>query len=213
MPRRGGPPDFKDQLGAIFRTTLAQLDSVRDAVVQRGKVGKIQLDLTMLRRRRKAALAELGEAVAKLAAAGRIDEEKYPELSRGLARLEEIDERIEEAEERAREVSAGFGGDRRRPGGFGGSGRSPTRPSPGADDYEPIPSSARPRPRPPSEEYEQGFDDEGLDEEEFEEYMRGAAEEDMEEDAEEDAVTNTAAGEQAEAIPSSSARSPRPRRG
>jgi hypothetical protein len=103
--------DLKRQLGTFVRAALAQLDTVREVVVQKSKAGRIQLDVAMLRRQRKDVLAELGGIVARLAGAGRISEEELPELSGPLSRLEALDERIEEEEERARRVSAGGSAD------------------------------------------------------------------------------------------------------
>jgi hypothetical protein len=96
--------DFKSQLGGFMRAALAQLDTVREVAVQKSKQARIQLDVAMLKRQRKDVLAELGEAVARLAARGRLTEEDYPELSAPLARLEALDERIEDETARARKV-------------------------------------------------------------------------------------------------------------
>lgn len=99
--------DLKHQLGSLVRTALAQFETVRGAVVQRSKVGRIQLDVAMLKRQRKAALVELGAAVAELAATGRISEDDFPTLSGPLSRLESIDERIAGEIERAERVRLG----------------------------------------------------------------------------------------------------------
>lgn len=65
--RRGGPPDLKSTLGSLLRTTLEQVGAVKDAVEQqaRGRGGLI--DQALEGRRRKDAMAKLGEAVYKLA--------------------------------------------------------------------------------------------------------------------------------------------------
>src|SRR5215468_7216776 len=102
--------DLKSQLGGFVRAALAQLDTVREVVVQKSKAGKIQLDVAMLKRQRKDVLAELGGVVARLAANGRISEDDYPELGAPLARLEAIDERIDYEAERARRVGMGVDG-------------------------------------------------------------------------------------------------------
>ncbi len=109
MAKRGKPTDL---LGSFFKSAMQQLDSVREAVVQRSKAGRIQLDLTLLKRKRKDALAELGEAVARMAANGVIDEEEFPQLSGPLSRLEAVDEQIAAAERRARNASLGVEDDR-----------------------------------------------------------------------------------------------------
>jgi len=100
--------DLKSQLGGFVRAALAQLETVREVVVQKSKAGKIQLDVAMLKRQRKDVLAELGGVVARLAANGRISEDDYPELGAPLARLEAIDERIDYEAERARKVGMGI---------------------------------------------------------------------------------------------------------
>ena len=102
--------DLKSQLGGFVRAALAQLETVREVVVQKSKAGKIQLDVAMLKRQRKDVLAELGGVVARLAANGKISEEDYPELGAPLARLEAIDERIDYEAERARKVGMGVDG-------------------------------------------------------------------------------------------------------
>src|SRR5512143_1310260 len=96
--------DLRDQLGSFLKGALKELDTVRDVVVQKSRVGRIQIDVAMLRRRRRDALAELGEAVARLAAAGKIAEDAFPELGAPLAQLEALDEKIAAEEERARVV-------------------------------------------------------------------------------------------------------------
>jgi len=107
MAKRGSS-DFTSQLGSFLRTTLQQLDTVGKVVVQKGKAGKIQFDITMLKRKRKDVLAQLGEVTARLAAEGRLDDEEFPELSRPLADLEAVDERIEVEARRARATAAGL---------------------------------------------------------------------------------------------------------
>ncbi len=97
MAKRGG-----DFLGTILRAGMRGLDNVREVVMETGKQGKIQLDLTLLRRRRRDILAELGAATARLAEDGRIDEDTFPELGAALSRLEAIDEDIAGAEHKAR---------------------------------------------------------------------------------------------------------------
>jgi hypothetical protein len=102
MAKRGG-----DFLGTILRAGMRGLDNVREVVVETGKQGKIQLDLTLLRRRRREVLAELGATTARLAADGRLDEETFPELGGPLSRLEAIDEEIAGAEHKARRDGGG----------------------------------------------------------------------------------------------------------
>jgi hypothetical protein len=100
--------DFKAQLGGFMRAALAQLDTVKDVVVQKSKAGRIQLDVAMLKRQRKEVLAELGALVVRLASNGRISEDDFPELGGPMARLEALDERIDTEAARARRVSMGI---------------------------------------------------------------------------------------------------------
>ena len=99
--------ELRRQFGAFMRTAMHQLDSVREVVVQKSKAGRIQLDVAMLRRKRKDALADLGAAALALAVAGKLTEDDFPELSSPLAALEALDERIAAEEDRARRVGGG----------------------------------------------------------------------------------------------------------
>jgi hypothetical protein len=99
--------DIKSQLGFFVRTAWQQLDTVREVVVRQGKAGRIQLDLTLMRRRRNQTLAELGAVVARLAENGKLSEDDFPELSAPLSKLEALDERIAQEERRARATAAG----------------------------------------------------------------------------------------------------------
>jgi hypothetical protein len=103
--------DLKRQLGTFVRAALAQLDSVREVVVQKSKAGRIQIDVAMLKRQRKDILVEIGTAVARLAATGKISEDDFPELSAPLSRLEALDEHIATEEARAERVGAGREGE------------------------------------------------------------------------------------------------------
>jgi len=67
---------------------------VKEYVVQKSREGRRELDLALIRRKRKQALADLGEVALKLVEAGKLDEDEFPELSSPLARLSEIDEQL-----------------------------------------------------------------------------------------------------------------------
>jgi hypothetical protein len=107
------PPAFKSQLGSqlgsILSRTWQQLEGVREVVAQKTKAGRLQIDLTLLRRKRKDALASIGEVVARLARSGRLDEDDFPELSGPLANLQDVEDKIEREEHRARNVASGLG--------------------------------------------------------------------------------------------------------
>jgi hypothetical protein len=94
MKKRPGPGEITSQLGSFLRTTWKQLDPVKDFVVQKSGEARREIDLALVRRKRKQAMAELGEATFKLVEAGRIDDGEFPELSDALARLSEIEEQL-----------------------------------------------------------------------------------------------------------------------
>jgi hypothetical protein len=105
--------DLRSQLGSLLRSTWQQLDNVREVVVRQSKAGRIQIDLTLLRRKRRDALARLGAVVARLAANGKLNEDDFPELGGPLSELEALDERIADEEHRARATAAGLAVDPR----------------------------------------------------------------------------------------------------
>jgi hypothetical protein len=86
--------DLKGQLGTFLKMGLEGVSKVSEVVVEKSKQGKLQLDLTLLRRKRRDALADLGEVVLRLCEAGKLDEGQFPELSGPLATIESFDERI-----------------------------------------------------------------------------------------------------------------------
>jgi hypothetical protein len=86
--------DLKGQLGAFLKLGLDGVNKVGEVVVEKSKQGKQQFDLTMLRRKRREALADLGEVALKLCEAGKLDEGQFPEISGPLATIEALDERI-----------------------------------------------------------------------------------------------------------------------
>jgi hypothetical protein len=95
--RPPAPGDLTSQLGSLLRSTWKQLDPARELIAQKAREGKRELDLALLRRRQKAALAELGAAVLDLVERGKLDEGDHPELSAPLAHLSAIAEEIAEA--------------------------------------------------------------------------------------------------------------------
>jgi hypothetical protein len=111
--------DLKDQLGTFVKGALAQLDSVREVVVQKSRAGRIQIDVAVLKRRRRDVFAEIGRVVAELAARGRVTEDDYPELGPALSQLEALEEKIADEETRARQVASGASGSGADPGAEG----------------------------------------------------------------------------------------------
>lgn len=103
--RWGGPPDVKGTLGTLLRTTLYQVSAVKDAALREAKNRRGWLDTAVLQRRRKEALASLGEAMLQLSRAGALGElAEVPEVQQALADVDELDAQILEAEERAAEA-------------------------------------------------------------------------------------------------------------
>jgi hypothetical protein len=107
--KRGAPPDLKGTLGTLLRSTINQVGAMTDVARRQARTQKQRLDTALLDRRRRDALADLGETLYELATAGEIELDELPELAQAVQDVQEIDRRIAEAE---REASAGEG---RRP--------------------------------------------------------------------------------------------------
>src|SRR5688500_17298681 len=87
--RRGGgfrPPELRGTLGSLLRTTLEQASAVRDALERGARSGRSRLDEVRSGRRRRDALADLGETVLDLIRRRQIDPGALPE-ARDLVRL------------------------------------------------------------------------------------------------------------------------------
>jgi len=105
--RRGGPLDLKGTLGTLLRTTLNQMAALRDAVEHQARSQRGWFDSAMLSRQRKEVLASLGEVIYQLAVTGELgDLEEFPEVSRLIYDLEEIDSQIEQSETETRQRSS-----------------------------------------------------------------------------------------------------------
>ncbi|HWU89387.1 MAG TPA: hypothetical protein VN253_19135 [Kofleriaceae bacterium] len=92
--RRGGgfrPPEIRGTLGTLLRTTLEQAGVVRDALERSAREGRSRLDEALSGRRRKDALAELGELVLDLIRRGEIDLGELPEAQDLVRHLDELD--------------------------------------------------------------------------------------------------------------------------
>lgn len=99
--RGGGPPDIKGTLGTLLRTTLHQVGVVKDAVLEQAQSQRRVIDGALLERRRREALAGLGEAVYQRAMAGALaDLEDDRDIAAHLDEVAELDRRIDEAGER-----------------------------------------------------------------------------------------------------------------
>jgi len=69
-----------------------------DVARRQARSQKQRLDTALLDRRRRDALADLGENLYELAASGEIELEELPELAQGVRDVEEIDRQISEAQ-------------------------------------------------------------------------------------------------------------------
>jgi hypothetical protein len=91
--RRGGPPDFKGTLGLLLRTTLDQVGAVKDAVEKQARSQKGRFDQALDDRRRRDALAELGEEIYRLAGRQELgDLALNPTIAMHLERIDALDE-------------------------------------------------------------------------------------------------------------------------
>ncbi len=91
--RRGGPPDLKSTLGSLLRTTLEQVGAVKDVAKQQARSRGGLLDQALVQRRRKEALAKLGESVYRLSQRGELGELALdPEIAMALAEVDGTDD-------------------------------------------------------------------------------------------------------------------------
>jgi hypothetical protein len=95
--KRGVPPDLKGTLGTLIRTTINQVGAMTDVARRQARSQKQRLDTALLERRRREALAELGENLYELASRGEIELDELPELFQRVQAVEEIDREIAEA--------------------------------------------------------------------------------------------------------------------
>lgn len=96
--RGGGALDIQGTLGTLLRTTLHQMGVVKDAVERQARSSLEQLDTAKLQRRRREALARLGEVVWELAANGELGElGERGDVAALLDELEALEASAEEA--------------------------------------------------------------------------------------------------------------------
>src|SRR3990170_8292957 len=104
---RSNRDDLRGTLGSLIRSTIDQVGAVREAVERGARNQRVWIDGALLQRKYREALAELGEAVYELAAAGELgDLADHPELASRLDEIQAIDERLTDAEDRVREAPA-----------------------------------------------------------------------------------------------------------
>ena len=96
--RRGVPPDLKGTLGTLLRTTINQVGALSDVARRSALTQKQRLDTALLERRRREALADLGEVLYQLLKSGEIELDELPELVQAAEEIEELERRIAEAE-------------------------------------------------------------------------------------------------------------------
>lgn len=104
--RRGGfsPPELRGTLGTLLRTTFQQAGIVRDAIERGARSGRARLDDLRADRERHDALAELGGLVLELIRNGEIDLGELPEAEPIVARLDQLDESDDQAEQPVRRL-------------------------------------------------------------------------------------------------------------
>jgi hypothetical protein len=146
------PPDLKGTLGTLIRTTINQVGAMTDVARRQARSQKQRLDTALLERRRREALAELGENLYDLASRGEIELDELPELFQGVQAVEELDREIAEAAaetqgrnarrpvrlERARPAERPAGDRRER------VWRPPVEPAGGVESEERAPEEPRP---------------------------------------------------------------------
>ncbi len=96
--RRGAPPDLKGTLGTLLRTTINQVGALSDVARRSALTQKQRLDGALLERRRREALADLGEVLYQLLKSGEIELDELPELVQAAEEIEDLERRIAEAE-------------------------------------------------------------------------------------------------------------------
>jgi len=109
MARGRRPPDFRTTIGSLVQSALEQVGAVRDVVERGAQTQRHRLDAVRLQRKRRDALASLGEAVYRLAVQGRLgplaDE---AEIEARIAEIDDLDQQIEMADESTHEDTGGF---------------------------------------------------------------------------------------------------------
>src|SRR5688500_12506811 len=95
---RRGPPDLKGTLGTLLRTTINQVGAFTDVARRSALTQKQRLDGALLERRRREALADLGEVLYQLLKSGEIELDELPELVQAAEEIEELERRIAEAD-------------------------------------------------------------------------------------------------------------------
>ena len=101
------PPDFRDTLGSLVQSALEQVGAVREVVERGAQAQRNRYDTVKFERRRKDAMAGLGEVVYRKAVRGQLGEiGDDPDVLAQLEEIDALDQRIEATERRG--ASSGF---------------------------------------------------------------------------------------------------------
>ncbi|WP_428263530.1 hypothetical protein [Haliangium sp.] len=91
-PRGAASVDLQGTLGSLLRSTLEQVGVVKDVVERQARSSLEQLDTVMTDRRRREALAGLGQVVWEMARDGRLGElAEVPEIAALVAELDQLE--------------------------------------------------------------------------------------------------------------------------
>jgi hypothetical protein len=95
------PPDLRGSLGSLVQSALEQVGVVREVVERGAQAQRTRLDALKLERRRRDAMAQLGEVIYNLAMRGRLGElADDPDVRAQLEDIDTLDQRIDAAESR-----------------------------------------------------------------------------------------------------------------
>ncbi len=98
---------MRGTLGTLLRSTLEQVGMVKDGVLRQAAEQRVWIDGALLQRKHREALAALGSLVYEQILGGELGElEEIPEIARIVRRIEDLEVRLEQASERARETAA-----------------------------------------------------------------------------------------------------------
>ncbi|MBT8493793.1 MAG: hypothetical protein KJO07_12090 [Deltaproteobacteria bacterium] len=121
--RRGNSADLREALMALVKTTLDQVGAVRDVALKQAQNQRAFLDQALMGKKRKDALAALGEEVYSRMLGGELAElTESPAIAELVSEVAELDAAMEEATQSADDKPADWGKSRarhgtRRPGG------------------------------------------------------------------------------------------------
>jgi hypothetical protein len=106
MAKSRKPPNLRGTLGTLVRSTIEQVGAMRDVALRSTQTQRGWFDAAVLARKRREALADLGEIIYGLAASGRLDDELDRDVRAAIEVIDDLDARIAEAERRASGAAA-----------------------------------------------------------------------------------------------------------